>query len=265
MNIARFLFVLLLCSTLCLAEHVKLFLKDGGYHIVREYHVQGDRVRFFSTERGEWEEIPTALVDLSKTEAVAKDNAEQDLKEQREQDAEDQALRDLRREIASVPVESGAYFLMDGKVKQLDAAPYEIVTNKKRAALKMLSPVPLIPGKATVVIKGEHSSFVVHDPRPTFYFRPQKQEQFSIIAVQPKKNLRVVENVSILPAVNAAIEDRRVVKVFQMQLAENLYKVWPQSPLTPGEYAVAEYGGDEESNKDDIDIQVWDFAYRPAQ
>ena len=46
------------------AANLKLYLKDGSYHIVREYQVQPDRVRYYSVERSEWEEIPLDLVDL---------------------------------------------------------------------------------------------------------------------------------------------------------------------------------------------------------
>ncbi len=31
---------------------IRLYLKDGDYQIAREYQVLGDRVRYFSTERG---------------------------------------------------------------------------------------------------------------------------------------------------------------------------------------------------------------------
>ncbi len=264
-SLVRVFWLLLLAAVVSFAGNLKLFLKDGGYHIVREYHVEGDRVRFYSTERDEWEEMPLALVDLQKTDAVQKEDAAENTKEQREEDAEEQAERELRREIASVPMETGAYFRVDNQVKRLDAAQYQVVTNKKRAAIKLISPIPLIPGKATVVIKGDHSAFVVHDDRPTFYFRPEKEEQFTIISLEPRKNMRVVENVSIMPAVNVAMEDRRVVKVFQMQLADNLYKVWPEKSLAPGEYAIAEFSDSDANTKDDLDLLVWDFAYQPAK
>ena len=40
------------------AETAKLILKDGAHHLVRSYERKGDRVRFFSVERDQWEELP---------------------------------------------------------------------------------------------------------------------------------------------------------------------------------------------------------------
>src|SRR5260221_12606251 len=52
---------------------LKLMLADGTYQLVREYQRNGEHVRYFSMERGAWEELPASLVDWN---ATAKAEAE---------------------------------------------------------------------------------------------------------------------------------------------------------------------------------------------
>src|SRR3984957_6839310 len=80
MSPSRILLVLvLLFSAVCpgglaQAPNQRLVLKDGTYQVVTKYQKVGDRVRYFSAERGQWEELPANLVDWAATEAWAKDH-----------------------------------------------------------------------------------------------------------------------------------------------------------------------------------------------
>jgi len=84
-------FLLFVFCFLASAENVKLYMKDGTDQLVREYHVEGDRMRFYSLDRDDWEEVPLALVDLNKTKAEIKSHADAIREEAAAEDAENKA------------------------------------------------------------------------------------------------------------------------------------------------------------------------------
>jgi hypothetical protein len=253
----RLITVLLVFAVLLPAASVRLYLKDGSYHVVREYKVEGDRVRYYSTERSEWEEIPVSLIDLKRTENENRERAETQRQRAQEMADEEAVERAEREERERVPVEAGVY-LVDGKdLKTVKPAESKIVNNKRRSVLKVIAPIPVVSGKSTVELDGERSANVVAVSRPEFYIRLAAEERFSIVRLTPKKNVRVVQNWTIVPVSNEMIEEQLDVEIFRKQVDDGLYKIWPIKPLEPGEYAVIEYTAGKGN------VQVWDFAYRP--
>jgi hypothetical protein len=112
-------FAVLFLAMLVFAAHgqpsrQRLILKDGTWQVVTKYEVKGDRVHYFSAERGEWEDIPTELIDWTATAkwnrehtpgATPQPNADDAGPAQSEAakiDAEERAARDA--EAARIPV-----------------------------------------------------------------------------------------------------------------------------------------------------------------
>ena len=53
-------------------------LKDGNFQLVREYKIDGDRVRYYSLDSSQWEEMPAALVDWDATKNTEAEEARRD-------------------------------------------------------------------------------------------------------------------------------------------------------------------------------------------
>ena len=256
---------LLFCAVcfLASAENLKLYMKDGSDQLVREYKVENDRVKFYSIDRDEWEEVPFALVDLEKTKAEIKARADSIRADAAAQAAEDKAERTARKEVASVPQEPGVYLIDDQKPAPQNLTPLKVgeskvVNNKRRSLLKAISPVPLIPGKATLELDGPHSSQGTANRSPEFYIRLSEEERFGIVRLGEHKGNRVVEKLTIQPVINETTQEPDFVEVFRQQVADGLFKIWPQRPLDPGEYAVVQYSVEK------LDMQVWDFFIAPG-
>lgn len=254
----RLLIASLVSAALLLAANIRLYLKDGTYQLVREYKVAGDRVRYYSIERSDWEAIPVRLVDLQRTEAENKARQETIRKDAEEIAAEEKFERAQREEVERIPMEVGVYLLAGTELQAIKQAESKAVTNKGRSVLKAVAPIPIVSGKATIEIEGEHSANVTSNPRPEFYIRLANEERFGIVKLAPKKGARVVQKWTIVPVSKEIVEDQQNVPIFRKQVGDGLYKIWPEQPLEPGEYAVVEY------TEGKGNVQTWDFAVQPA-
>lgn len=253
----RLLAFCLAFATALLAANQRLYLKDGDYQLVTEYEVKGDRVRYFSAEGKAWEEIPLELVDLKKTEKEAADKAASRAEMQRIEKEEDDAIRADKKLVSGVPEKPGVY-MASGMV--LMALTEIDAYTKENGALKILqrvAPGPMVPGKATILVDGKAAKFRITNPEPEFFFRLAAQERLSLIRLEVKKNERVVENVMIPQQQSddtPVVEEQKTVDSFKKQYEPLLYKIWPQQPLPPGEYAIVEY------TEGKMSPRVWDFG-----
>jgi hypothetical protein len=249
------LFYWLLLALPLLAANYRLYLKEGGHHLVREHKVLEDRVRYYSIERGEWEEIPVELVDLKKTERELRAREDSLAEEKKIVAEENAALREMRRIIASIPEEPGVYRVADGKLETLKIAESALVTDKKRQILKVITPIPIVAGKSTIELSGVASATVYSERRPEFYIRLSQVQQFGLaqLTVNEKKKSRIVETVQVIPVSKELFEERKELEIFRQQLGEGLYKMWPQADLSVGEYAWLEF------TEGKANPQIWDF------
>jgi hypothetical protein len=156
----------------------RLILKDGSYQLVTQYEVKGDRVRYKSAERNEWEELPSALVDWPATEKYEKDRATSAIPEaaalDKETDAEREAELSRLPQVAPglrLPEDSGV-FLLDNfqgqpQLVELQQAEGGISSNAKGNILR--ATIPMAGAKQTIELDGDHAPVHAHVAVPTIY------------------------------------------------------------------------------------------------
>lgn len=240
------------------AQRVTLYLKGGGDMFVREYEVQEDRVRYYSLERSQWEEIPLELVDLAKTEKAYERTEKRREAMRRESAAERAAEAKARTELHDIPIEDGLYYYKDGDTTALEQREVLIDKSTKRGILKVISPVPMIAGKRTRYIEGAASKLVIPEEKPIIFVRDPTLSHFLMVKLTPHKDGRIVQVVQIVPVSNEMFEEYEEIELFRQQYAQGVYRVWPVKPLEPGEYALIDFTPGED------DLRVWDFAIAPS-
>lgn len=249
----RVLLLIFFSALLAWADTYRLYLKDGSFHSVSKHEVLDDRVRYYSVERSDWEELPLDMVDLKKTAAEHQVKLENEKKSAALEDAEEKFERARLREIARIPVDPGLFYLDGEKVGEIKLAELKSVSDKKRSILKAMSPIPLIPGKASLELAGENAAVSFSTPTPELYFRFNSTERFTIVKMRPKKGVRQVAILQVEPVSKMGMLDMLPHEIFRQQLQDDLFKIWPSQPLPPGEYALVQY------SEGEVSIQVWDF------
>lgn len=255
----RGLFLTLVLAAVAAAASFRLYLTDGSWQIVREYVVEGDRVRYYSVERSEWEEIPLELLDLKRTENERRARQEEIKTISEAEAAEDAAERALREEVRRVPYEPGVYWIQGQELVPVKQAESKLAGSKRSTVLRVITPVPIVAGKSNLEVEGKHAALNVGVPRPEFYIRLSADEKFVIVkGTVTRNNARVFQRWTVVPVSNELFQEQDEVEIFRQQVGSNLYKIWPQKPLDAGEYAVLQY------TEGKPNTQVWDFSYYPA-
>src|SRR6185312_15661930 len=106
-NMTRRLIALVALALAAWAANQKLYMTDGSYQLVREYKVEGDRVKFYSIERSEWEEMPKELVDINRTEKEFKQREAEFEKSAKIFAQEEKVAREMEREVMRIPQNPG--------------------------------------------------------------------------------------------------------------------------------------------------------------
>ena len=259
----------------------KLVLKDGSFQLVRNYERTGERVRYFSAERGDWEEIPAAMVDwdaTAKAEAESEKAAEELADKVRKQEAATKAEMVMDID-ASLQVSPGVFlppgegmFVIEGKfVSQLEQVGSEIKVDKKRKLQQILSPIPIVPGKHHVEIPGAKAKLRITNAQPEFYLREappdpelttpiQKSSrpgetgpEVELVRATVKGNRRQLETIRSLFGEEIG-QERNTISLQRWDVAPTVFRFTLSETLAPGEYALAEI------LPDGMNLYVWDFG-----
>jgi len=260
----------------------RLILKDGSYQPATKWEVHGDRVRYYSAERYEWEEVPNSMVDWPATEQWEKESASHHISEEtKEISAEFEAERravEARTPLVAPGIKlpaSGGVFLLDKfqrepQLVELAQSGGQVQKdtgkNVLRAAIN-----PLSSKKQSIELPGLRARVQSHETRPEIYVDVDTNDdtpagsqpvdpahRFRLLRLRSKKDSRVVSNLKI--AITGKVSQQEsFIETLAEPFSGDWVKVTPSKSLEPGEYALAEMLGEEQ-----INLYVWDFGVDPS-
>ena len=284
LEIAAAVLLLLACSAPAQQTAQRLILKDGSYQLVAKYEIRGDRVRYLSAERNEWEELPNSLVDWPATEKFGKQRAagaavpealQLDQETAADRAAEEANLPQVAPGLR-VPADAGVLLLdtfhSQAELVELQQTGGELSENAKRGVFR----TAIGGGKQTIELKGLHAKIQAHAALPAIYINPdQGQDQnneapattapaglawdrFHIVHLQPKQDRRIIGELKVATSGKVS-QQQNFVETAAEKLTGGWVKVTPKAELAPGEYALVEVLGTQGMN-----TYVWDFGVDPS-
>ncbi len=243
----------------------KLMLKDGSFQLVREYEVDGDRVRYFSIDQRDWEEIPASLVDWDATKKNAADEAARKAALIAKVHAAEVARHADAMDVdASIEIAPNVFlppgdglFEFDGKaVYPLSQAEADMKFSKTQMLKQVLIPVPIVPTRHTISLRGTRAKFRLKSTQTEFYMRTAdgREPQLDLIRAKVKGDKRDLENLDELFKTQA-MTGLISIPIQRWEIAHGVYRFTLGASLEPGEYAMAEVvpGGA-------TSLYFWDFG-----
>lgn len=159
----------------------RLVLKDGSYQAVTKWEVKGDRVRYFSAERNDWEELPNSLVDWDATNKYNQAREAGAPPPEIQQQVEKELNLDAARDEAPTPQAAPGLnlpdfegvFVLDAyqgqpQLLELTQDAGDINRNLKRNVL-MATINPLASAKQSIELPGLHAPVQIHQGRPAIF------------------------------------------------------------------------------------------------
>ncbi len=255
------------------AKIKRLILKDGSYEPILQYEIRGDRVRFMSADRHEWEEMPASQVDWPATEKYVKDAVEARAAVSAKAVREDFGPPLVAPGIRLPPL--GGVYLLDlfqgsPALVGLNQNGADVNRNTARNILRA-AVNPVAGPKQIIELKGDHALVQVHVSSPTIYLSVDPDDdpasgapsetsgdRYRIVRCEEKNGKRIVGVINI--AIYGKVKQQaNVLEATTEALPESWIKISPVAPLKPGEYALVEMLGKKGMNQ-----FVWDFGVNPA-
>ncbi|SRR6266481_1041066 len=260
----------------------RLIMKDGSYQAVTKWEITGNRVRYYSSERFDWEELPRELVDWDATEKYNKDRAgqrDETIKAIAKEDEADEREAPLVVPGLRLP-NTGGVFLLDNfnnqpQLVELIQNGGELNKHTGRNILRSaINPLQL-SSTQTIELKGEHARVQSHLGQPAIYLnidttensqpaftqktsdKDQQPNRYGIVRVETKKEMRIVGKLNV--AMYGKVSQKENWIPVTTSPVGDWVKLIPSEPLPPGEYAVVEL-----LEKKQINLFVWDFGVNPA-